>query len=383
MTQSNSAETGPAFNVLRSENRQLILVFTGSWKSGYPFPSADLPDAYLAGPPAVTGAVFDTDGVTSWDSGFLTFLLRIRDRCAAAGIDLDTAGLPEGASRLLKLASAVPEREGARREEKSRGILEKVGTSAAENLRGGVNTLSFLGETLTALGSLFRGKARFLKSDLALFIQECGPGALPIVGLISFLVGVIFAFVGAVQLAMFGAEIYVADLVALGMVRAMGAVMTGIVLAGRTGAAFAAQLGTMQVNEEIDALRTLGIQPMEFLVLPRVVALVLMMPLLCLYANLLGILGGAAVGIGMFDIGAVQYLQQTRDAFALRHLWVGLFQGVVFGVLVGLAGCLRGIQCGRSAWAVGAAATSAVVTGIVWIVTACAIITMVFDQLGI
>jgi phospholipid/cholesterol/gamma-HCH transport system permease protein len=219
--------------------------------------------------------------------------------------------------------------------------------------------------------------------DLTLTIQECGARALPIVSLISMLVGMILAFVGAVQLQMFGAEIYVANLVGIAMVRVMGAVMTGIIMAGRTGGAFAAQLGTMEVNEEIDALRTLGISPMEFLVLPRMLGLALMMPLLCLYADLMGILGGLIVGVGMLDLTLMQYFLQTRNALGLNHLLIGLFQGAVFGILVALAGCLRGMQCGRSAAAVGDASTSAVVTGIVSIIVATALVTIVCNVLGI
>jgi phospholipid/cholesterol/gamma-HCH transport system permease protein len=200
---------------------------------------------------------------------------------------------------------------------------------------------------------------------------------LPIVTLISLLVGLILAFIGAVQLMMFGAQIFVADLVAIAMVRVMGAVMVGVIMAGRTGAAFAAQIGTMQVNEEIDALQTLGISPMEFLVLPRMLALILMMPLLCIYADLMGIMGGFIVGVGMLDISSTQYINQTIKALNLYHFSIGLFHGLVFGVLVALAGCLRGIQCGRSASAVGQATTSAVVTSMVCIVVATAIITIV------
>jgi len=154
-------------------------------------------------------------------------------------------------------------------------------------------------------------------------------------------------------------------------------------MAGRTGAAFAAQLGTMQVNEEIDALTTLGVSPMEFLVLPRMLALGLMMPLLCLYADLMGILGGLIVGVAMLDLNVVEYINQTRASVSLNDLWIGLFQSCVFGVLVAVSGCLRGMQCGRSASAVGDAATSAVVTGIVSIIVATAIITVMFNVLGI
>jgi phospholipid/cholesterol/gamma-HCH transport system permease protein len=196
-------------------------------------------------------------------------------------------------------------------------------------------------------------------------------------------VGLILAFVGAVQLKMFGAQIYVANLVAIAMVREMGAMMTGIIMAGRTGAAFAAQLGTMQVNEEIDALKTMGLSPLEFLVLPRMLALILMMPLLCLYADLMGILGGVVVGIGMLDLSFSQYFEQTRAAITLTDLWLGVGKGVIFGVLVALAGCLRGMQSGRSASAVGDAATSAVVTAIVAIIVSDGLFAVITNVIGI
>jgi phospholipid/cholesterol/gamma-HCH transport system permease protein len=197
------------------------------------------------------------------------------------------------------------------------------------------------------------------------------------------LVGLILAFVGAVQLRMFGAQIYVANLVGIAMAREMGAMMTAIVMAGRTGAAFAAQLGTMEVNEEIDALKTLGISPMEFLVLPRILALVLMLPLLCLYSDLMGILGGGIIGIGLLDLSPVQYFNATKSALDLMQFNVGLIKAIVFGVLVALSGCLRGMQCGRSASAVGRAATSAVVTAIVSIIVSDAILTVIYDRIGI
>jgi phospholipid/cholesterol/gamma-HCH transport system permease protein len=243
--------------------------------------------------------------------------------------------------------------------------------------------LEFIGEASVAFGKLLIGKARFRRSDLFLIIQQCGAQALPIVSLISLLVGLILGFVGAIQLEMFGAEIYVASIVGIAMVRVMGAIMTGIIMAGRTGAAFAAELGTMTVNEEIDALTTMGISPMEFLVLPRMLALMLMMPLLCLYADLMGILGGFIVGVGMLDLSAVEYYNMTKASVGLNNLWIGLFHSAVFGVLVALSGCLRGMQSGRSASAVGDAATSAVVTGIVSIIVATAVITVICNVLGI
>jgi phospholipid/cholesterol/gamma-HCH transport system permease protein len=283
----------------------------------------------------------------------------------------------------LVIATAVPEKKDTGRGKVRKGFLTGVGERAIAFFEAAVELLAFVGEAFVTFGRLLVGKACFRGSDLVLLIRQTGADALPIVSLISLLVGLILAFVGAIQLQMFGAQLYVANLVGIAMVRVMGAVMTGIIMAGRTGAAFAAQLGTMQVNEELDALETLGISAMEFLVLPRMLALCIMMPLLCLYADLMGVLGGLIVGAGMLDINIIQYYNQTRAAVGLNELAIGLFHSAVFGVLVALSGCLRGIQCGRSASAVGQATTSAVVTGIVSIIVATANITVMCNVVGI
>ena len=214
-------------------------------------------------------------------------------------------------------------------------------------------------------------------------LQESGPNALGIVTLINFLVGLIIAFVGAVQLQKFGASIYVADLVAIATVRELAPIMTGIIMAGRTGSGFAAELGTMQVNQEIEALSTMAVPPMDFLVLPRMLALSLMMPLLVCYADLIGMLGGAAVGIGMLGQGPRLYWEETRGAIGLLDIGIGVGKGLIFGILVALAGCMRGMSSGRDAAAVGQAATSAVVLGIVWIIGLDGILAVVTNVLGI
>jgi phospholipid/cholesterol/gamma-HCH transport system permease protein len=283
----------------------------------------------------------------------------------------------------VTLALAVPERQGVRRQAVRTSLSVRLGQGAFALLDATYELLEFVGEGALAFVRLLRGQARFRRADLWLIIQDCSAQALPIVSLISFLVGLTLAFVGSTQLRPFGAQIYVANLVGIGMAREMGAMMTGIIMAGRTGAAFAAQLGTMTVNQEIDALKTMGVSPMEFLVLPRLLALVLMVPLLCIYANFLGTLGGACVGIGLLRINALQYYQQTVSALHIGDFIVGLVKGGVFGVIVALAGCLRGMQCGRSALAVGSAATSAVVTAIVWIVVWDALLTVLYEVLGV
>ncbi|HEX9024460.1 MAG TPA: ABC transporter permease [Geobacteraceae bacterium] len=354
----------------------LTMAFSGRWKlaDGLPRVQGVLNEIEKGTRPELL--TFDTAALSGWDSGFVIFLMRIMEYCSRENIAVDGSALPGGVRRLLHLAGAVPVKTGAG-ENPRLPLLARIGDLAMARWRSFLSFLEFLGETTLSFSRLFTGRARFRPTDLWLMIQECGADALPIVSLISVLVGLILAFVGSIQLKTFGAQIYIADLVGIAMVRAMGAIMTGIIMAGRTGAAFAARIGTMQVNEEIDALKTTGISPIDFLVLPRVVALALMMPLLTLYADLMGMLGGLAVGVAGFDISVREYYNETLHSLTATNLFIGVFSGLVFGVLVAVAGCLRGMQCGRSASAVGDATTSAVVTGIVSIIVATAIITVV------
>jgi phospholipid/cholesterol/gamma-HCH transport system permease protein len=326
---------------------------------------------------------FEHHDLKKWDSSLMIFLIDLIKYCQKNDIQVSRETLPVGAQKLLQLSFAVPERKGARRTTLGQPVLTKIGNVTIEMHRNWSDLLAFLGEVILGILNFFRGRARFRYSDLFFQIEAAGPSALLIVTLISLLVGMILAFVGAVQLRIFGAEIYIANLVGLGMAREMGAMMTAIIMAGRTGAAYAAQLGTMQVNEEIDALKTMGISPIEFLVFPRLLALCLMMPLLCIYADFMGIIGGAIVSATMLDISFFQYFQQIQGFVPLKHFSVGIFKAGVFGILVATSGCFRGLQCGRSASAVGFAATSAVVTSIVLIIVADAIITVVCQLIGI
>jgi phospholipid/cholesterol/gamma-HCH transport system permease protein len=354
----------------------------GAWRLRSGVPPATLVQRELEAARARSVA-FNADELAAWDSSVLIFLEQISELCRQRKIPMDRAGLPAGVQKLLALAEAVPERKGARREVSGASILERIGTTTIGVAGSATEMLAFLGEMTITFIRLCGMKARYRSSDLLLLIQQCGAQALPIVTLISFLVGVILAFVGAVQLKQFGAQIYVADLVGIAMMREMGAMMTGIIMAGRTGAAFAAQLGTMKVTQEVDALTTAGFSPLEFLVLPRVMALILMMPLLCLYADFVGVLGGAVIGVGMLDLSWTTYFQETVNAITLMDIFGGVFKSSVYGVLIALSGCLRGLQCGNSSSAVGDAATSAVVTGIVFIVVACGVFAVVFYILGI
>lgn len=368
--------------VKNASGNVLELVLSGQWNLGQNLPSTEEVLHRLESS-VVEQIIFNSQDIAEWDSGLLTFVKRLRKQIEEKAIILDISGLPLGAQQLLALAAAVPEKKDARTAEKRRPFLSILGEDTVELFKSTGKLLSFIGAASLALMRFIRGKATFRKTDLWLMLETCGGQALPIVSLISFLVGLILAFVGAIQLKLFGAELYVADLVGIAMVRLMAAIMTGIVMAGRTGGAFAAQLGTMQVNQEIDALRTMGISPMEFLVLPRMLALMIMMPLLCLYANIMGIFGGMVVGVYMLDIGFIQYFNETVVAVRFWDLGIGLFSGFLFGVIVALAGCMRGMECGRSASAVGDAATSAVVTAIVGIIVTTAMITVICNILGI
>jgi phospholipid/cholesterol/gamma-HCH transport system permease protein len=358
----------------------LRISLSGRWLT-----SADLPQtvAELGSVADVRRIEFDSGGLEAWDSGLLTFLDATLKSCADRGVIVDTAGLPQGARRLLAIAQAVPERDIPSRKIEVPGMLAQVGAASLRVFGDLPQMLRFLGLICFSLLRLVRGRARFRWRDLWLEIEEVGPRALPIVSVISFLVGLILAYLGADQLRLVGAQVFIADLVAIGMVREIGALMTGIIIAGRTGAAFAARLGTMQVNEEIDAFETLGIDAIDFLVLPRVLALMLMMPLLTLYAGFIGMLAGMVVSIGIFDISGFAYYTETLRALHLKHFLVGLSKGTVYGAVIAFSGCLRGMQCGRSAEAVGRATTSAVVTAILLITIVASIMTILFYQLDI
>lgn len=325
--------------------------------------------------------IFKDTGILDWDSALPVFIRAIMRICEEEKISVDIKKLPEGVVRLLKLAVLSPRVDILT--EGQEGFLEKVGSCVLLITCRVHSALTFVGEVSLAIGNLMLGRGIFRRKDFLLLIEACGAFALPIVGLISFLVGLIMAFVGAVQLAPFGADIYVANLVGVAMVREMGAIMCAMVMAGRTGAAYAAQIGSMKVTEEIDALKTQGISPMEFLVVPRVFSLLLMMPLLCVFSDIIGILGGMIVTVSMLDVTMVQYITQTAEAITGLSFMLGILKSGVFGVIIACSGCLRGMQCGNSSSSVGDAATSAVVTSITLIVIADAIFAVTFNVLKI
>ena len=382
---AQARDTDPAGSaeVASSDNGNVAVRLSGAWVIGAQRPSAAGIAEQIATRGRTPTVTFDGTAISRWDSTLLTFLVAVRERCVEGGAIVDTTDMPEGVRKLLDLASKSRKRESEPEGEADEGPLHRLGTAWHRFAHSAAEAIAFLGDATLGLLRFAGGRARFQRSELWVIIQECGARALPIVSLISVLVGLILAFVGAIQLQQFGAQIFVANLVGIGMAREMGAMMTAIVMAGRTGAAFAAQIGTMQVNEEVDALKTLGISPIDFLVTPRIVALILMMPLLAVYAAALGIVGGLIVGVAMLDITPTQYLLQTQAALSMTDFAVGVVKSVVFGILIAFFGCLRGMQCGRSASAVGGAATSAVVAAIVAIVLADGLFAVVTNVVGI
>jgi len=359
------------------EGDRLVAVLGGVWRITDPLPAW----AAVIGDRRPRAVAVRLGELGRWDSSLVRYVHEIERWCRDAGAVCDVSALPATVRDLAALLAQA--RETRVPFDHSHNLLAVVGVAATGLGRQTRDFSDFIGQcTLSALG-LLRRPGRFRWRDCFTEMQQCGAMALPIVSLISLLVGLIMAYQAAVQLRQFGADIFVADLVGLAVVREMGPMMAAVVLAGRTGAAFAAQIGNMKTGEEIDALETLGIAPVEFLVLPRLVALTVMMPLLALYANCLGVLGGMFVSASVLDIPPSAYWIETQTVIDLSDVSSGLLKSLVFGIIVATAGCLRGLQCERSAAGVGQAATSAVVTGILLIIAADAVFAVLFNVLGI
>ena len=382
-TNSAISTAAPKVNLSRSGER-LLLTFEGNWSVRHSQPGEiDKVFSELDRQTPAEALQFDMSQLSSWDTSLLIVVVRAEEWCREHQVRFLHESLPPNVASLVALAEEVPERKTGRGSKTSSSFFALLGIKALAAIDGIESTLQFTGETVLSLGRILRRKAAFDWRLFWLTMQECSAQALPIVGMISFLTGLIFAFVGALQLRQFGAGIYVANLVAVAMAREMGAIMTGIIMAGRTGAAFAAQIGSMKVSEEIDALRTLAISPMDYVVMPRLLALAMMMPLLVLYADVVGILGGAIVGRSFLGITWTQYWAQTVGSMGLVDISTGLVKGAIFGVIVAIAGCERGMKCGNDAAAVGNAATSAVVLGITWIVATDAMIDVIQEVLNV
>lgn len=359
-----------------------VMYFGGDWLMSQP---GGLPDmtrvTSLIKQQQITSLRVDLSDVKAWDTSLVAVINALRCLSAKHNIAFECQYIPEGIANLLKLAAQPCVRDSI--PPPSPAPLEQLGRLVLYGKASTDRILTFIGEITLSVLRLSNHVAYFRKTDFLEIIAESGPRALPIVTLIAFLVGLVLAFVGSMQLEEFGAQIFVANLVSVAMAREMGAMMTAIILAGRTSASYAARIGTMQVNEEIDALRTSGILPMDFLVLPRILALLITVPILCFYANAVGIIGGMAIGVFMLDLSLVEYWHQTVEAVSLDDFGAGLIKSVIFALVIGIAGCYHGLRCGRSSEAVGKITTIAVVSAIVFIVITDALLTVIYDITGL
>ncbi len=379
---SDKADESPlASATLSIDGSRAVLLMQGDWVFSNTRTSSSTIEEQLKGKGLKSLSV-SAETLSNFDSSAISFLLKCYEFAKEQNIDFDMDSLPEAMSKLMLLATSV-ESKVDKQEEKKANLVHRLGSHAINVVGNAKGQFEFIGELVLCFFRLLRGKASFSREDFMLIIQRAGIEALPIVTLISFLIGLILAFVGGVQLAMYGSEIYTADLVGLAMVREMGVIMVGIVMAGRTGAAFAAELGTMKVNEEISAYETFGISPMEYLVMPRLIALIAMFPLLTIFADVVGIAGGALISCTLFDLNFEQYMVRTQTALTITHVMTGFGKSFIFGIIVAVIGCLRGMRCGSSSASVGLATTASVVTSITMIIVADAVFAVIFNIFGI
>ena len=370
----------PTWQIRRTKDGS-VCALGGDWiaQTG---PDPEFPADGLAGSAAGQTLGFDTADLGRWDTALIAFLWRAKRAATAAGLSIDNGGLPNSARKLLALLPDSLAEEGPAPRRGFRPLNWLGGKTL-----GMLTELGFVSELLatTATGGMLAlaGRARIRAVDLLANIRDAGPSALAIVGVVNFLIGAILAFVGAVQLRKFAADIFVANLVGLAVVREMAAVMTAIVMAGRTGGAYAARIATMRGNEEIDALEVVGIPVSDYIVLPSVLALAFTMPLLYLYGCLVGMLGGFVVAIAMLNITGLGYLHQTLDAVPLDQFVFGFSKTIAFAIMIGVTSCRIGLVAGRSAADVGVAATRAVVVGIVGVIAMDAVFAVIADVVGI
>jgi phospholipid/cholesterol/gamma-HCH transport system permease protein len=360
-----SAAHGAVLAVTDPRGGGRILAFTGRLDAvGV---SAVWKPAHAAASAGTDPLVIDASAVTYCDGAGTALLVSLRDRSRAGSTSVQIHGLKpqfEAALREFEPGHFAPK---ALAKPKRVTLTEWVGRGTSRSITAAGEQIVFLGQVTAALAHAVRAPRSVRWRDALVAAERTGMDALPIVALISFLMGVILAFQSAIPLRQFGGEIFVADLVGLSMLRELGPLMTAILLAGRTGAAFAAELGTMKVNDEINALSTMGLDPVRFLVVPRVLAALVATPLLTIFADMIGLLGGALTMLA-FSIPTATYFNQLSGWVGIGDFMSGWVKSFVFGLLIAGIGCLRGLQAENDASAVGTATTRAVVSAIIMIV---------------
>ncbi len=333
----------------------------------------------------VRAARIDLGAVDNMDTAGAWLLYRTRKELRARGVAAEFQGAKPAHADILNRIETGDVEQTLERDEVGPvlAMVERVGRASLAALGEGADLLSFLGATVITAGRAAVKPRRIRFTSLISHLEQVGLNAMPIVGLLSFLIGMVIAYQGAEQLRRFGAEIFTVDLLGIFMLREMGILLTAIIVAGRSGSAFTAQIGTMQVNEEVDAMRTLGLDPLEVLVLPRILALIIALPLLTVLADVMGLAGGALMSMAVIDITLVQFTERLKDAVPLWAFWVGLIKAPVFGLLIGLVGCREGLNVVGSAESVGRHTTKSVVVSIFLVIVADALFSIFFLNIGV
>jgi phospholipid/cholesterol/gamma-HCH transport system permease protein len=376
MTQSVN---GPGWTA-HVQGSNLLLALNGDWTARLGVARAPEPEALLERS-TVQGISFDSSELEHWDSSLLILLSSLREASRRHDILFDETGLPQAAQRLLSLLPSPPRAPVVVRSRA--GTLDRIVEWALRRWSQWTTFIRLVGETALRVVPALRGKAQARAGDFLNFVQQAGVAALPTVALVNVLVGAIVAFVGGLELRRLGAEVYVANLIGVAEVREMTPLVTAIVMAGRTGSSYAAEIAAMQGSEEIDALRALGIPVFDYLILPRVAALTLMMPMLCIYGGALGVLGGYAVAVDLSNLSSGAFAVHLQTAVARSDILLGLAKSVVFGSWIAITSSRIGIGAGRSVTEVGHAATTAAVSGVVGVIALDALFDVCANALGI
>ena len=320
-----------------------------------------------AGDPA--SVRIDLGGVSYMDGAGVLTLLRLEEAARKKGVPFALEAVPEAIQGVMGLIDRESlTRSPLHAETGPGGVLEELGSTSLRIWKDFVAMMAFLGDMVEQTLDLVRHPTALRWADVFFYMRRVGAEGLPIVGIISILIGLIIAFMSSLQLKQFGANVYVASLVAVAIVRELGPIMTAILVAGRSASAFAAEIGTMRVNDEVDALVTMGFDPVRFLVLPKLIATVIVLPLLTLYSDLFGILGGMIVGVTGLDLTVYTYLQASQRSITVFFLNASLVKAAFFAGIIAWIGCQRGFQVRGGVEEVGAATTSAVVTSVLLIV---------------
>lgn len=356
----------------------ILLKVGGTWRLTASFPDPDkiMPETKAPGEVRVLPEALD-----EWDSSLPLFLLRVRAWCRERQVGLNLEALPSTLKRLFRLILASEEQAPV--SQTHRPEPKPLSLAARRLVSEWKNSTQFIGECAIGAMEVPTDPRQFHWKSFFMEMVDAGPRALPIIGLLSFLIGITFAFESSIQLARFGLQNYVVQGIGGAVLRQIGPLIAAVLLAGRTGAAFAAHIANMKLSGEIDALEMLGVSPVNFLVLPRLIALILMLPLITLYSDALGLLGGMAIAVLKINITAVEFLHKLQHAVSMLDIEVGVIKSLVFAVIIGLAGTLRGLQSERSSDGVGHAVTSAVVTGIASIIVADALFSPILHRLGL